>query len=420
MNSSSHPKGDSQTPSSNTSSVFEKYRTFLVRNRIFLRFLEDGLSKLVLYAPSRFVAHSEEELDQNVSPSAQNKILPESLYAVIHLWSLLNDTLYHGFGKGNGLTVGNIDEMDVASKNEFSRKFVIICRLTLSMLECIAPALEVSAYSSRRYRNHQTIQERYVKTLEISNTFERIKFVCRVGILMMNYWKQCSTTTGILQNGGMLDPEGEHHDSFITSSKSEEYRIKKLLYVGPRSGRTSRRTHVLDSNHRHDTHDDSMDVQPLNVLDAPRARLAMLVLGEILHVYRPLYYIHSSLKQEKSSDSNMNKRLHQFKSWIISLCMDLLSQKLIMISKSRSLVFKDGCHLSVDTSSHSTKEELYRRKLRLVLYLLRAPIWDSLTRPGLMHVGSIVRSVPFVGESLVQYCFDMLEYCKKWHFMMEG
>jgi hypothetical protein len=100
--------------------------------------------------------------------------------------------------------------------------------------------------------------------------------------------------------------------------------------------------------------------------------------------------------------------------------MDLLSQKLIMISKSIRLVGKDGRNLNVDTSSQSTEEELYRRKMRLTLYLLRAPIWDSLTRPGMMHVGSIVKNVPLVGMPMVQYCFDMLEYCKKWHFMMEG
>lgn len=417
MSSSSQPKGKSQIPSSNISTLFEKYRTFLLRNRIFLRFLEDGLSKLVLYAPSRFVDHSEEELDQNFAPSSSNKILPESLYAAIHLWSLLNDTMYHGFGKGNGLTVGNIDELDVASKNKISRKFAICCRLTLSVLECFAPALEVSA--SRRYRNHQTIRERHINALEISKKLEGIKFFCRLGILLMNYLNQFSTTSGILQNGGMLNPEGEHYDSFITSSKSEDFRIKKMLYVGPRSGRTYRRTKVADSMSRHDTRA-STTTQPGNVLEFPGAKLVMLVLGEILHIYRPLYYIHSTLNQEKNSNSVTNRRLHQFKSWITSLCMDLLSQKLIMISKSMSIMEKDGGKWNFDTSSQSTKEELYRRKLRLTLYLLRAPIWDSLTRPGMMHAGAIVRNVPFVGEPLVQYCFDMLEYCKKWHFMMEG
>jgi hypothetical protein len=379
--------------------------------------LEDALSKLVLYAPNRFVAHSEVEGDENFSPSSSTKILPESLYAVIHLWSLLNDTLYHGFGKGNGLTVGNINEIHDFSKKRISRKILVFCRLILSVLECFAPALEVSA--SRRHRNHQSARKCHVKSLEISSKLEQIKFVCRLGILLMNYLNQFNTRSGILQNGGLLDPEREHSDYFITSSKSEDYRIRKMVYVGARSGRTCRRNQISDSLNRHGTHD-STTIHPGNVFEVPGAKSVMLALGEILHIYRPLYYIHSTLNQEKNSISETNTRLHQFKLWITSLCMDLLSQKLIMISKSIRLVGKDGRNLNVDTSSQSTEEELYRRKMRLTLYLLRAPIWDSLTRPGMMHVGSIVKNVPLVGMPMVQYCFDMLEYCKKWHFMMEG
>lgn len=381
-----------------------------------LRLLEDSLSKLVLYAPGRFVITSEYDENFRRGNPSPKKMLPETLYAIVNVWSLMNDTLYYGFGKGNGLSVGNIDDFDCCGQRNLNRNILTILRSTLSVLDCIYPALEVSAY----YASGKHTESRNINALEVATTFERIKFTCRLGILILNYLMQYNICDGmddmikglgILENGASFEPEREQHTNYIKSSKEERNRVEKLLYSGPRTGKKSKR---LDPFTRSKT----SQLQRHSILNAPLMKLMMLIIGEVLHIYRPMYYIHSSLKQEKLSQFK-NKGVSKIKLWVLSFCMDLVSYKLIKASKAVNIGNSDGSTSTFNILSESSKEELYRRKVRWVLYILRPPIWEVLTKPAFMYISGIFQHAPFIGEPLVNYCLDMMEYCKKWHFMME-
>lgn len=395
----------------------EKYRRFLQRNRFVLSLIEDGLGRLVLYAPSRFIYQSEEDFyDDN------SKVLPETLYAFINIWSLLNDAIYHGFGRGNGLTVGSLDRpVDgfCHKKIETRAKVIMLLRTILSMIECMAPSLEVSAYSrhGRRRSNSQSLgtsqaHHRHLNALTMSSKIEKIKFICRMALFALNYSEQIKSFTlqkdnamnvlsnmGVLQEGGLLEPN-EH----LTFSRDENERVKKLLYVGKRTGRQIRYNVNQVQN-----------VMPLTAAATPTTKIGMLILGELMHVYRPLYYVQSSLRNESVGG---NKGRHgMVKSWIVSLVMDLLSQRLIIAGKT---VRKGGSECVVDISSESTKEEMYRRKMRLAMYLLRSPVWNMATYPIAEKISRVIAHVPLVGKPLVHYLMDVLNYWQRWHFMQEG
>ena len=204
---------------------------------------------------------------------------------------------------------------------------------------------------------------------------------------------------GVLQEGGLLEPN-EH----LTFSRDENERVKKLLYVGKRTGRQIRYNVNQVQN-----------VMPLTAAATPTTKIGMLILGELMHVYRPLYYVQSSLRNESVGG---NKGRHgMVKSWIVSLVMDLLSQRLIIAGKT---VRKGGSECVVDISSESTKEEMYRRKMRLAMYLLRSPVWNMATYPIAEKISRVIAHVPLVGKPLVHYLMDVLNYWQRWHFMQEG
>ena len=405
----------------------EKYREFVRRNRFALSLAEDSLSRLVLYAPGRFVSLSEEDLDKNKS-----KINPETLYAIINLWGLFNDTIYHGLGNGNGLTVGSIhgssennliENRTTRTRRRIRTKVILLLRSILSVVECLAPSLEVAAYSrnirsasasisNNRHDYRGKGHERHLNALSMSSNIEKTKFICRIGIMILNYYEEIQSSEaakdkaidilsriGIIHEGGLLNPN-EH----VSHAKDEHARVKKLLYVGKRTGRQVR----YNTNQIH-------NAIPLTASVSPRTKIGFTVMGDLLHVLRPLYYVQTSLCHENIGGKH--GRQGMIKSWIVSLAMDLLSQRLIYAGKTVQKG-KNGCVVNI--SSESTKEEMYHRKMRLTLYLLRSPAWNMATYPLAEKISRIVALVPLLGAPLVDYLMSVLNYWQKWHFMLEA
>lgn len=409
-------------------SYLNRYRTFIRKNRFFMKLIEDGLCRMVIYTPSRFVQHDEDD----ALHGSKKKVLPETLYACIHVWSLFNEIVYHGFGDGNGFTVGGILEnsSNKDEQNRYKREntMVVGLRFILSMIECIEPSLEVSAYykpvsppsrssfqqTSTQIKTHQ----RHMNALSVSAKVEKIKFMCRMGLLGLHFLKQRKRmqdlnesacilevgSTGILEEGGILVP-----DECITKTKEEYDRIKKLLYVGKRTGRKMR----APLQKKHQQSPTYQLISNISTLNSSKMRYLLLTIGEILNIYRPYYYVSSSLQIE--GDYKENSKQKMLKLWLRSLCIDLLSHQCSKISKA-VLVGND----IVDVSSHSTKNELYHRKMKLFLYLLRSPCWNIATQPVAEKVAIVGNYIPIIGKPLAQYLMDVLNYWRQWHFMLES
>ena len=406
-------------------SYLNRYRTFIRKNRFLMKLIEDGLCRMVIYAPSRFVQHDEDD----VLHGSKKKVLPETLYAWIHVWSLFNEIVYHGFGDGNGFTVGGILE-DCSNKDEQNRykseNNMVVLRFILSMIECFEPSWEVSAYyrpvspksrstflqTSSQIQMHQ----RHMNSLSVSAKVEKIKFICRMVLLGLHYLNQRKRmqdldesarilevgSTGILEEGGILVP-----DECITKTKEEIDRIKKLLYVGKRTGRKMR------APLKHQQSPLYQLISNISTLNSSKMRYLLLTIGEILNIYRPYYYVSSSLQIEGNNKENSKQKM--LKLWLRSLCIDILSHQCTKISKTM-VVGND----IVDVSSNSTKNELYHRKMKLVLYLLRAPCWNIVTQPMAEKVAIVGNYIPIIGKPLAQYLMDVLNYWRQWHFMLES
>ena len=481
-------------------SLIDKYQSFLQKHRFSLHLAEDVISRFVLYAPSRFRNNShhnhnnqedvegEESSSSSHNPRHHQNYMPETLYAFINLWSLINDALYYGLGNDNGLTVGTIrsnhnncdttnednNENNNMAKSRFwktsnkKEQIIIILRSILSIIDCIAPALEVRAYNYQRQKrdsNNISNQKKYSNhaVLDVLTNIERIKFICRLAIVLLNYAINYDrqrqnpdidvdndmsyiSAFGILKDGGLF----ELGCNDAISCENETKRVKRMLYVGKRTGRNIHYNQVL-TNHRDNIHDmDKSDESNCSqselyesavqwgksIMESPKTKIAFLVLGEFLHLLRPLYFIHASRHCEKlftfrnDNMSQKQKRNYMLKTWIKSLLLDLISQKSIQLANSvrkKNILSspnssggqQDDSKPMLDISSKGTKDELYHRKMRLMLYLLRSPMFDHVTLPVANAIGKVLNSIPLVGQPLTLYILDLLTYWQQWHFMME-
>ena len=166
-----------------------------------------------------------------------------------------------------------------------------------------------------------------------------------------------------------------------------------------------------------------------------KTKLAALTAGELLHIYRPLYWTasernhaaHNSHIHQIGETGNArpsSERLAMLKSWMIGLAMDVMSHRLTLAatgSSADNIPFRsqmDNTNINVPPA---TAEELKRRKMRWMLYLLRCPLWDVLTRLVAGGLADLVsRFVPLLGRPLATYVMDLLVYWQRHHFIMEG
>ena len=179
--------------------------------------------------------------------------------------------------------------------------------------------------------------------------------------------------------------------------------------------------------------------------------------GELLHILRPLYWSHAGISQWRQRTSSAKIAQEQqrsghlgsshsftiWKAWFISLLMDLISDKLLRVTRDddsttplnnthsqprrSSLLGRGGGRHNVSSapspSAEQAKiEELEWRRNRYGLYLLRSPMYNAATRPLATFLGKILSMIPSfgLGRWASEYILDMMSYWNSNHFMLES
>ena len=209
---------------------------------------------------------------------------------------------------------------------------------------------------------------------------ERVKCMLRF-ILLGNYWFQLQKggnleNAGLLCNGGIYSP-GEMEAPTLADVERQQVRRE---YVGRRTGRR-----VVN---------EKVSLVPTESLSRFQTILPIIV-GEVLYIYRPLHWAHAENRGPPSP-----------RDWVTTLAFDILS--LTCLSKT------------VSSDNLLTCKELNRRKLKLLLYVLRSPIWEQYTQPYSSRVSNGLARVPLMGRLLSNYLMDFLLYCKHPYVSEEG
>jgi Peroxisomal membrane protein (Pex16) len=169
--------------------------------------------------------------------------------------------------------------------------------------------------------------------------------------------------------------------------------------------------------------------------------LARLVVGEFLYIFRPLFwaqaqwdgYNHEYATRQMavvtaSAAARVNNPIllvddvtaarggggsngdslqsWQWKAWLISLGMDVMS----LMGLSSLATAPPTIAVSRSSNNPATAQEWKRRRLRLLLYLLRSPVWEAYTERRITD--RVSRHLPLVGNLLATYLQDWLYYWK--------
>lgn len=328
---SPQPRAEAQQ---DTHSLWLLYRDFVRNHGTLLSLLEDTLSRILFWTPQ---THHDGQED---SPRWR-----EVLYGLLTLHRMATDmALQDVIPESYGTTV-SVDGHAASATS---------LRVGITVVHNLLPTILQLCRREQRPR--------------IRCLLEQVKFALRL-VLLGSYWYQLTcgdnlqSSTGLLMNGGMYWP----HEAVGITVEQEQALQQRQAYVGRRTGRT-----VV--KHK----------------SVPKSRSVwMLLVGELLHVYRPLHWAHVE-KQRRPSLTD----------WLSTLGIDMVSLLLLQSSRGHS------------SSSVLDKTELHRRKFMLLLYVLRSPVFEKYAEPVASRAFKGLGKIPVMGSLLEAYLWDWLLYWK--------
>jgi Peroxisomal membrane protein (Pex16) len=268
---------------------------------------------------------------------------------------------------------------------------------------------------------------------------------------------------GILQMGGLLTSAASSSHS-APNLEQEQARLERANYVGRRTGRrVVGASLAVPPLVTEEASADSLvfgwtrRIKSLLLLASSNLfsnnnkstkMMTRLVIGELLYIFRPLFWAQAQwdgynhehcvrqvagaastaagvdnpilIDDTTSRVSSTSLQSWQWKAWLISLGMDVASlmslSNMATASATPTITSRDPTrrrlrhHHRSGNSNPATVQEWNRRRLRLLLYLLRSPVWEVYTERRITD--RISRHVPLVGNLLAAYLQDWLYYWK--------
>ena len=353
---------------STMSKFWSRYRGFVQRYRIPLELADEAVDRILFWMP-----HHENNSTQ----------WREVLYGFLSLHRLAMHCSQEELIKNCfGTSVQTQESPEIAATS---------VRISLSIIHCLMPSLlEIIPKDSLQTRRQTSLRKR----------LEQIKFALRL-YLLVSYWKQFLKSEkytiqsgsfcrplldiGILKGGGMF-----HLDQGPGLSIQEADHInRRMSFVGRRTGLT-----ITSSTSHH---------KP--VLRQKR-QLINSILGELLNILRPLYWASAEARNHSAMHDDSSRSLPLLKSLLVTLVMDITSLRLLMNQRF--------------SGNKCAVEEWNRRKNRLLLYLVRAPVWQRLTSPALERSSAALQKIPVLGQLIDVCLWDWILYWKLPYVSEEG
>lgn len=422
--------------------IWNWYKGVAKNNRLVLDLLDETLSRLLFWIP-----HSDTEA--NATTNGNKEHFGASLdaawreigYGILSLHRLSVDL---ALNDGNAIRQNHYG-MSIRTKHAPTIA-ATTARICLTVIHSLMPSLV--SLVVLRVKSKGTINN-YNCNFAASKArlvLEQAKFVLRMSLLV-NYWRQQAKTDtndasilypntsfdfGILLDGGLYHPDQLQESIGIPYHHAMALQ-RRRNYVGERTGWRANGSGNTNSN-SNTTSICEQSIQRLTNWSWDNTKTAI---AEILYVARPLLWAwlesryhalptrpnthimmrewsNSRMQSFHNSTANQSKKQRSlWKGWLLCLLMDVLSMQLLERGNGKQPQNRSLQHRSTspNTMDPFRKAELKRRKLRLLLHLLRSPIWSQQTLPVLEGVSKhLFAKLPLVGNVLDTVLWDWVLY----------
>jgi len=383
-------------------SIWESYRSFVYKHHETMDFVDGAIHRLLFWLPHH---HNSDEDD--ISPWR------EVLYGLLSVNQLAMYCSQQQNGPNEnsyGFSVATEEEPKIAATS---------LRIGLHALHSLMPSIlelaGILGQSSSSSSSSSSPMVRRKRQAILRWRFEQIKFVIRM-YLMFQYWKQMreeetsrkripnkessffpQIQPGIMLSGGIYHPMV---DSVGISTEELQRILRRRVYCGRRTG-----LKISTDQQAGESHD---------LVEGPTSKtMIRQILGEILYSLRPLLWAGAEARiahrTTPSTSGGTRSRLSSdplLTPWVSTFAMDVLSLGLL------SPESRNGNPIS--------KEEWNRRRMKLLLYLLRSPIWNHTTTPILERTSAVSQRIPFFGRIFDSYLWDWILYWKHPFVSEEG
>jgi len=355
---------------------WQAYRVWAQRHQESLWFLDESVSRLLFWTPAN---------------NEQSRRWRQVVWGVLEMHRLFLECALQNEENANNNTYGT----SIHTQPDIPATSLRFALTALQSLWPVVQELVVVTAASPQDSQQPTRQQRQAAAI-VRKHMERIRFVLRM-TLLISYWRRMRMFSTTLFNKaeqrqrqqtqvlpGLLLQGGLYHAPLGYDVEHERARIQRQNFVGRRTGR--RITSTTNNTVPTATATDSSFTAKLRIL-----------LGELLYVARPLVQAEIEAATTAAGLRNQQQQQPSLQSWLICLAMDVTS--LLSLRHQH------------DTGNAVTAAEWRRRRLRLLLYLLRSPVWDGYTEGAVDRVGSAVhRRVPLAGGLFRNYLWDWVNY----------
>ena len=394
--------------------IWNTYKTFVKKYQIQLELADDAVSRILFWVRGPGGTTDENEDKNSLNSISISDAWREVCYGILSLQRLLMhlatiEDYYTNEDEALSCSYGT--SIQTRDKPQIPATSVRIC---LTIIQSIIPSVLAISQASSVSSVSTLSQVKRKSTARL--VLEQIKFVLRM-YLLVNYWKQqlqqqTPTNTidgkndttnnnrlvGILMDGGLY--QAYQPTSSVGMAWDEAFAIQRRQnYVGKRTGRK------LLGISRNGVYNSSVSSSDTN-------NVKFVLVGDLLNTLRPLIWALFESRYPKAGFDEMHEgsafslstwspdSRKLLKGWFLCLGMDLLSIRLLQRSNTNSL-----------RPNAFTEEELRRRKMRLLLYALRNPVFSQSTVPIIDGFSRrVLQKIPLLGSLLETFVWDWVLY----------
>ncbi|KAK7340160.1 hypothetical protein VNO77_20854 [Canavalia gladiata] len=343
--------------------AMETYKRWVRHNKDYVHSLESLANGLTWLLPERF---------------SDSEIGPEAVTTILGIITAINEHI-----------IDTTPTQDVSGSVEPYSFPYSLCLSALKDLETLVEVVAQHYYGDDKKWN-------FLAVTEATKVLVRLSLFRKSGYkMLLSGGETCNDETDssslTSQHQMSIKPDGNHSSSYMKNNHGPEPQnlegraLSALSKFGENTRMVSKPVWLRRVQHQQAIMEPPVLAEKptlFSILSKKGLRGALFLIGEVLSITRPLIYVLFIRKYGARS----------WTPWFLSLAIDCIGMSILSIVTSVAGGKTQMFHLSAPE-----KDEVKRRKLLFVLYLMRDPFFSKYTRHRLESTEKVLEPIPVIG-----------------------